>query len=477
VASGEHSELRRTLAAVGTNDATDPWLPLLSAQMHIGNGDLHAARVEVRRAAALDENQDDGDLAHFRAATSGLAGMGGRASAVAATPSNAVLAALVLVGRGASAIFAAEDDAPADAAAVLGDLEAALAVARDQHFGLLEVQCLVLIGAAAWAASEHGRAAAAASAAITAADMHGWSDSWWTAIAHAVLAHAGLMRATPARALEVALDGLRISAADRDPVLRFALRSARGGAQFDVGDRVGGLLELQKAQAELGGTPVPAPLATSAALLEHRAALLLGFPAAAATAMGRLATRGAARGELTLVRAWSEAAAGSADRARTTVSPLLDGSLHPRLRSTLVEAWLVEVWGALHSGDRTAARQALRIALARAEPLDLLRPFALAGQGLRALLVDQLGGDPTAFAFRCLAVRQRVRRPPAPRLSAREQDVLAQLISLSNLGEIADDLTVSVNTIKSHVRAIYGKLGVSTRRTAVLTALDQGLLT
>jgi LuxR family maltose regulon positive regulatory protein len=34
-----------------------------------------------------------------------------------------------------------------------------------------------------------------------------------------------------------------------------------------------------------------------------------------------------------------------------------------------------------------------------------------------------------------------------------------------------------VNTIKSHVRAIYGKLGVSTRRTAVLTALEHGLLT
>ena len=36
---------------------------------------------------------------------------------------------------------------------------------------------------------------------------------------------------------------------------------------------------------------------------------------------------------------------------------------------------------------------------------------------------------------------------------------------------------MSVNTVKSHVRAIYGKLGVKTRRTAVLTALERGLLT
>jgi LuxR family maltose regulon positive regulatory protein len=144
-----------------------------------------------------------------------------------------------------------------------------------------------------------------------------------------------------------------------------------------------------------------------------------------------------------------------------------------------VEAWLVEVWAALRLDDRPGARHGLQVALDLAEPLDALRPFALAGQGLRVLLVDQLGGvrDPSAFAFRCLSARQRVRRPSDPRLSAREQDVLVELLSLSNLGEIAEDLDVSVNTVKSHVRAIYGKLGVTTRRTAVLTAVERGLLT
>jgi LuxR family maltose regulon positive regulatory protein len=48
---------------------------------------------------------------------------------------------------------------------------------------------------------------------------------------------------------------------------------------------------------------------------------------------------------------------------------------------------------------------------------------------------------------------------------------------LSNLDEIAGDLAVSVNTIKSHVRAIQGKPGVSTRRSAVMMAYDRGLLT
>jgi LuxR family transcriptional regulator, maltose regulon positive regulatory protein len=178
------------------------------------------------------------------------------------------------------------------------------------------------------------------------------------------------------------------------------------------------------------------------------------------------------------MRAWSEAAAGSPGAARAATAPLLDGSVPAALPATLVEAWLVEVWAALRSNDRPAARHALQTALDLAEPMEALRPFALAGQGLRVLLVDQLGGsrDPDAFAYRCLAARRRVRQPATPELSAREQDVLAQLVSLSNLGEIADELDVSVNTVKSHVRAIYGKLGVNTRRTAVLTALERGLL-
>jgi LuxR family transcriptional regulator, maltose regulon positive regulatory protein len=480
VARGEHTELRRALAAAaGGTVVADAWLPLVSAQIHLANGDLRAARADVHRSGSPDMEPGDGDLAYFRAATSGLAGMSAPDSGGATAPEDQALAALVLAGRGAAGIFSTAGDRPAGAAAVLADLESALAIARDRHLELLELQCLSLIGAAAATAGDHGRAAAAAAAAITAAAAHGWHDSTWTAAAHAELAHASLARAAPAGALQAADDGLRISPDAQDPVVRFALRSARGGALFDVGDRTSGLLELQEAHAQLGGSPVPAPLAACAALLEYRAALLLGSSAAAATSMSRLAAGGRTDAELTLMRAWSEAAAGSSREARATVVPLLDGGLEPTLPSTLVEAWLVEVWAALRSGDRPGARCALQAALDRAEPLDALRPFALAGQGVRVLLVDQLGGDRdrSAFAFRCLSARQRVRRPPAPQLSAREQDVLAQLLSLSNLGEIAEDLQVSVNTVKSHVRAIYGKLGVNSRRIAVLTALERGLLT
>jgi len=487
VARGEHIELRRALDSLQTTStAPDAWLPLVSAQIELGRGNWTAARADVRRAEGLGAGPGGRDLAHFRTATRRMVGLGGctaddSLSDAGATPEDPALAALVLAGRGAGELFAmagassAEDDWPA----LFEHLEAALAMARGQRFGLLEIQCLSLIGAAALTTGHNGRAGSAAEAAITAATAGGWRDTPWTTGAHAVLALASLTSADPARALQVSSDGLRIPSTQQDRVIRFALRCARGGALFDLGNRPAGLLELQEAHAELGAAPIPESLATTAALLEHRMALLLGLPVAAGTSVGRLAVRGGADAELMLMRAWAAAAAGSAASARSAVAPLLSGQVRPILPSTVVEAWLVEVWAHLRLGRRSTARRALQAALACAEPLDVLRPFALAGQVVRVLLVDQLGGntDPAAFAFRCVSVRPRVRRPPAPRLSAREHGVLIQLNSLNNLGEIADDMDVSVNTIKSHVRAIYGKLGVTTRRTAVLTALEHGLLT
>jgi LuxR family transcriptional regulator, maltose regulon positive regulatory protein len=483
VARGDLAELRRVLAAVEPGAATsDPWLPLISAQVHLGQGNRAAAHAAVCRGPALPPEVADVELRQFHDATAGLAGVGratGRSTEAPPPPADTALAALHALGRGASALIGADPTAPVGAAAALGELDAALSMARDQHLGLLEVESLCLIGVAAAVAGEHARAASAATAAIAAAAAHGWRDSAWTATAHAVLSHASLAQGAPTRALAAAVDGLGVLPAGSDAVLRFALRCGRGAALCDVGDRQAGLLELQDAQAERGGERLPAALAAWAALLEDRAALRLGLPTAAASAGSRLSTRENAAAERLLMRSWSEAASGCPGPARATVAPLLTGDLRPLLPSTTVEAWLVEAWGAMRMGDRPAGRAAVQAALALAEPMDLVRPFAVAGAGVRALLVDQLGGvrDPSAFTFRCLTSERRPREPLTTPLSAREQDVLAQLVSLSNLSEIADDLAVSVNTVKSHVRAIYGKLGVSTRRAAVMTALEHSVLT
>ncbi|QNA94148.1 helix-turn-helix transcriptional regulator [Microbacterium sp. Se63.02b] len=56
-------------------------------------------------------------------------------------------------------------------------------------------------------------------------------------------------------------------------------------------------------------------------------------------------------------------------------------------------------------------------------------------------------------------------------LSDREREVFQQLQTARTLHEIAGELSVSINTVKTHQRAIYRKLGVSSRREAVRTTV------
>jgi LuxR family maltose regulon positive regulatory protein len=65
---------------------------------------------------------------------------------------------------------------------------------------------------------------------------------------------------------------------------------------------------------------------------------------------------------------------------------------------------------------------------------------------------------------------------PTEALTERELSVLAYLPTYMKSIDIADDLFLSVNTVKSHLQAIYRKLGVSSRQDAVHRARDHGLL-
>jgi LuxR family maltose regulon positive regulatory protein len=70
-----------------------------------------------------------------------------------------------------------------------------------------------------------------------------------------------------------------------------------------------------------------------------------------------------------------------------------------------------------------------------------------------------------------------VERPPLPApLSPAETRVLRYLPGLLSLREIGDELYLSVNTIKVHVRHIYAKLEVHSRRGAVERARALRLL-
>ena len=67
----------------------------------------------------------------------------------------------------------------------------------------------------------------------------------------------------------------------------------------------------------------------------------------------------------------------------------------------------------------------------------------------------------------CLAVE---------RLTERERTVLQLLQGTQSLGEVSEQLYISVNTLKSHVKTIYRKLGVSRRHDAVTKGRELGLI-
>jgi len=65
---------------------------------------------------------------------------------------------------------------------------------------------------------------------------------------------------------------------------------------------------------------------------------------------------------------------------------------------------------------------------------------------------------------------------PGGDLTERERDVLSQMIEGMNNKQIAEELVISVSTVKFHVSSILSKLGVSSRTEAVSIALKNNLL-
>jgi LuxR family maltose regulon positive regulatory protein len=129
----------------------------------------------------------------------------------------------------------------------------------------------------------------------------------------------------------------------------------------------------------------------------------------------------------------------------------------------------------------------LERALTLAEPDGWVRVFLGAGPQVAPLLRTLARDRPDwAFARRVLgAATDTDAAPAAPRpsaeplvdpLSERELDVLRLLASDLDGPDIARHLVVSLNTVRTHTKHIYAKLGVNNRRSAVSRAHQLGLL-
>ena len=136
-------------------------------------------------------------------------------------------------------------------------------------------------------------------------------------------------------------------------------------------------------------------------------------------------------------------------------------------------------------GDEKAALAALKSALEQAAPEMRVFPFAREGEALEKLLRRALAkGICPEFTRQLLTVCEARRQPQPVRatetliepLSEREMEILALLDGPLSTPEIAERLVVSANTVRTHVKSIYGKLGAHGRSAAVRRAQELGLL-
>jgi LuxR family maltose regulon positive regulatory protein len=174
-----------------------------------------------------------------------------------------------------------------------------------------------------------------------------------------------------------------------------------------------------------------------------------------------------------------------AQATTAVLAPVLEDSMSAVvLHGWLVQSLLLEAIVSDAAGFGAAGEQALERALDLTEGERVLLPFLVHPV---PELLERYARRRTAHAdliseiFNLLAGQQPVSRPrgsdslPEP-LTESEARVLRYLPTNLSKREIADELYVSVNTVKTHVKHVYAKLDVQTRREAVERARGIGLL-
>jgi LuxR family maltose regulon positive regulatory protein len=271
---------------------------------------------------------------------------------------------------------------------------------------------------------------------------------------------------------------------DTGPDIRLLLHQTAGMLHAGRGRHREALEEFGAAE-ELGSQ-----LAGSQALASQVTGWLLatqarlGLTGQARAALAALDDQPAGSGEIRNARAVICLADGDPAGALAAVAGVLDGSAPVLGYVTVVEAHLLAGLAHGELGDQRAASQAAERALALAEADRLILPFAMTGS---AGLLEALPRHQTAHAALLAdildvlhgsspAAKEQSWSPSAEELSPGELRVLRYLPTNLSRPEIAGQLSVSPNTVNAHIRAIYAKLGVGDRSSAVRRARELRLL-
>ncbi len=357
------------------------------------------------------------------------------------------------------------------------------ALAGDIGRPYLEVACLAHLG---FASTRHSFALARqrCEEAITAAARHGWDAEAVTAPALATLANA-LIWTGQFDLAEHWLDrARRATQADGEPGIRLLvcltsaiLQAARGHCERALEE----FAAARQMQAVMVGEH---GLTTRVNAWTIATQARLGLVGQARGALATLDDRQASAGEIRNAAAVILLADQDPAAARRELRAVIDGDVPVLSYLTQVEAHLLDALACRDLGDERASQEAAEQALNLAEPDRLILPFAMTdGWQLLEALPPHTTSHAALVTDILDAIRSGARAGPSQpammpveELSKSELRVLRYLPTNLTRREIAGELSVSLNTVDTHIRRIYAKLGTADRTAAVQRGRELRLL-
>ncbi len=378
-----------------------------------------------------------------------------------------------------------------------GDLEAATAHLERAHANALDAgndwTALAATAHLAVARAFRGelpRAVRHADEAVKLAARRGWGRSELAGAAYCVQAAVAIQRGQREEAESLVAQASEALHETRERPLRAVHALNRALLLSDAGEAEAALSVLQVARDEVGEWPLLAPLEDE---LLAREALLRA--AVGERELGRALLERAEREAATSIPVANALARlslldGDPGAARDLLAPHLANGDGARADgapvSVRAEAWLLDALALDALAEPDDAATSLERSLDLAEPAGLRRLIIEHGNRVRPLLhrhVRHGTAHPAIVGEALDAIEHRggersrsVAVLLAEPLSERERAILRYLPTMMSNHEIAGELFVSVNTVKTHLKAIYRKLDASGRREAVQRGRELGLM-
>jgi LuxR family transcriptional regulator, maltose regulon positive regulatory protein len=321
--------------------------------------------------------------------------------------------------------------------------------------------------------------------AIELAERHGWSDTPIVLIAYVTLGNTLVWQGRfeeGERWIERAerMGGTGFS----EPTNAMMLHVARGMLEGARGSNDEALAAFRAAERYAQSVVTPHTLATQARALVLLTLLRMGRTQPVEQALATMDEEERRVGDMCTVLSALRLAQGDPHAATAALAPVIDGSAPLTNPGWLMRALVLDAIARDALGDVDGADRALTRALDLAEPNGAVVQFLLVNPEPR--LLERHARHRTAHAalvseiLNLLAGKrpaptrdeERLREP----LSESETRILRYLPTNLSVPEIADQTYLSANTVKTHMRHLYGKLGAHSRGKAVERARALGLL-